>query len=133
GVIAEYAHTWHGPSLAVASVTLATMLLWPRLRTPVPAHLPALLVGTGVALWLTSNDMSVETIGSRFSYLLPDGSTGQGIPPTLPSFEWPWLRANDDGSTLALSWQLARDLLPAASAVAQLAAPEPVWSALAFY
>lgn len=128
--IAEYAHTWHGPSLTVAGVTLAVMLLWPRLRTPVPAHLPALLVGTGAALWLANNGMSVDTIGSRFSYLLPDGTTGHGIPPTLPSFEWPWLRANDDGTTLALSWQLARDLLPAAFAMAMLGAIESLLCAV---
>lgn len=39
-------------SLLVAVLTLATLILWPRLRLPVPGHLPALLVGTLVALVL---------------------------------------------------------------------------------
>ena len=44
-----------------------------------------------------SQGATIETIGSRFSYLLPDGSTGAGIPPFLPEFTWPWQQAGADG------------------------------------
>ncbi len=37
-------------STLVAVLTLAVMLLWPRLKTPVPPHLPAVVVGSLVAL-----------------------------------------------------------------------------------
>src|SRR5699024_5441638 len=39
-------------STLVAAVTLSVMLLWPRLKTPVPAHLPAVIVGSLLAFWL---------------------------------------------------------------------------------
>lgn len=121
---------WHWPSLVVAAVTLAIMLLWPRLRTPVPAHLPAVLVGSLLALWLNQQGLGIETIGSRFEYLLPDGSVGRGIPPFLPTFEWPWQQAGPGGVPLVLDWQLMRDLLPAAFAIAMLGAIESLLCAL---
>lgn len=121
---------WHWPSLAVAGTTLAVMLLWPRLRTPVPAHLPAVLIGGLLALWLNRYGLGIDTIGSRFEYLLPDGSTGRGIPPLLPTFEWPWQQTGPGGVPLTLDWQLMRDLLPAAFAIAMLGAIESLLCAL---
>lgn len=117
-------------SLTVAAVTLAIMLLWPRLRTPVPAHLPAVLVGSFLALFLNSQGAGIDTIGSRFSYLLPDGSTGMGIPPVLPDFAWPWQHPGPDGEPVGLSWNLVRDLLPAAFAIAMLGAIESLLCAV---
>ncbi len=117
-------------STLVAAATLATMLLWPRLRTPVPAHLPAVLVGSGLALLLNANGAGIETIGSRFSYLLPDGSMGAGIPPFLPEFAWPWQRAGADGQPLGISWDMVRELLPAAFAIAMLGAIESLLCAV---
>lgn len=40
------------PSVVVVGTTLLMMLLWPRLKTPVPAHLPAIMVGSVVTLLL---------------------------------------------------------------------------------
>ena len=48
----------HFTSLLVASATLATMLLWPKLKTPVPAHLPAIILGTILALVLNAMGMT---------------------------------------------------------------------------
>jgi len=119
-----------GMSALVAVATLAVMLLWPRLRTPVPAHLPAVLVGSGLALWLNANGAGIDTIGSRFSYLLPDGSEGAGIPPFLPEFSWPWQQPGPDGQPLGLSWDMLRELLPAAFAIAMLGAIESLLCAV---
>src|SRR5699024_6423998 len=69
------------PSLGVALLTLGIMIFWPRLKTGVPAHLPALIVASVVALVLNKQGMNIATISSQFSYLLPDGTAGQGIPP----------------------------------------------------
>src|SRR5690606_27998592 len=63
------------PSLAVAAITFTVLLLWPRLKTPVPPHLPAVVAGALAALWLNGAGLHIDTIGSRFSYLLADGST----------------------------------------------------------
>ncbi|MBZ9613510.1 C4-dicarboxylic acid transporter DauA [Rheinheimera maricola] len=118
------------PSLLVASVTMAVMLLWPKLKTVVPAHLPALFTGTVLALLLLQFGFELDTIGSRFSYTAPDGSSGNGIPPYLPYFDWPWLRPGPEGQMLTFSWQLAKDLLAAAFAMAMLGAIESLLCAV---
>jgi SulP family sulfate permease len=124
------ADTAHWPSLVVATVTLLTMLKWPKLNTAVPAHLPAVLVGTLVALALGWFDFPVETIGSRFQYTDITGAIAAGIPDMLPSFIWPWQQAGADGSALVWSSQMAKDLLAAAFAMAMLGAIESLLCAV---
>ncbi|TCK04114.1 C4-dicarboxylic acid transporter DauA [Marinobacterium mangrovicola] len=121
---------WHWANALVAGLTLAVLILWPRLRLPVPGHLPALLVGTGLAYWLNQQGAGIDTIGSRFSFLLPDGSTGQGIPPMLPAFEWPWLQTGPNGEPFELSWATVQALLPAAFSIAMLGAIESLLCAV---
>ncbi len=120
----------HWPSVVVATGTLAVMIFWPRLKTAVPAHLPAVLIGSLIALALNAQALEVDTIGSRFSYLLPGGGQGQGIPPFLPGFEWPWQRPDATGEPLGLSWGLLIDLLPSAFAIAVLGAIESLLCAV---
>lgn len=120
----------HWPSLLVAGLTLAVMLLWPRLKTPVPAHLPAVIIGSLIALALAHAGFAVDTIDSRFSYTAADGSIGRGIPPIVPGFSWPWTQPGADGEPLALTWSLVRDLLPAAFAIAMLGAIESLLCAV---
>ncbi|WP_422459659.1 MULTISPECIES: C4-dicarboxylic acid transporter DauA [unclassified Endozoicomonas] len=120
----------HWPSLLIAIVTLAVMLLWPRLRLPIPAHLPAVILGSLLALIMGHYGFDVETIGSRFQYLLPDGSMGMGIPPVLPEFAWPWMQAGVDGQPSGISWSLVQALLPSAFAIAMLGAIESLLCAV---
>ncbi|MBY6185393.1 C4-dicarboxylic acid transporter DauA [Marinobacter hydrocarbonoclasticus] len=124
------APTLHWPSLLVAAVTLATMLLWPRLKLPIPAHLPAVVIGSLLGLYLNQQGLGVDTIGSRFSYTLPDGTSGFGIPPVLPELAWPWQQPGPDGAPLALSWSLIQALLPSAFAIAMLGAIESLLCAV---
>lgn len=130
GLLAQSIGHTHWPSVIAALFTLAIMLLWPRLKTPVPAHLPAVIAGSLVALVLNDAGLGVDTIYSRFSYIAADGSTAQGIPPILPSLEWPWLQPDANGNMLAISWGLVRDLLPAAFAIAMLGAIESLLCAV---
>lgn len=129
-VLAQHLPQLHWPSLLVGATTLAVMLLWPKLKTAVPAHLPALLIGTILALVLTSVGFELDTIGTRFHYTSSDGAIANGIPPYLPHFEWPWLRPGPDGIALQFSWQLATDLLSAAFAMAMLGAIESLLCAV---
>uniref|UniRef100_A0A486XVD4 Sulfate permease n=1 Tax=Rheinheimera sp. BAL341 TaxID=1708203 RepID=A0A486XVD4_9GAMM len=129
-VLARHLPQLSWPSLLVASSTLAVMLLWPKLKTVIPAHLPALFVGTLLALLFLSAGFELDTIGSRFSYTSADGNVGNGIPPYLPYFDWPWLRPGPDGQLLTFSWQLAKDLLAAAFAMAMLGAIESLLCAV---
>lgn len=114
----------------VASATLGVMLLWPRLKTLVPAHLPALLVAAFLAMLLAQFGFEIDTIGSRFSYTLPTGESGSGIPALLPEFTLPWLQAGVGGSQLQMNWQLIENLLPAAFAIAMLGAIESLLCAV---
>lgn len=118
----------HWPSLAVAATTLLIMWLWPRLGFALSGHLPALLVASLLAWGLMQAGFDVDTIGSRFSYQNADGTMGMGIPSVLPAFQWPWHYAGD--ATLTLSWQLVKDLLPAAFAIAMLGAIESLLCAV---
>ncbi len=102
-----------GASLSVGLATFATLLLWKKISS-LPPHIPALLVGVLTAWLLGLQGHEVDTIGSRFSYLLPDGSVGNGIPPILPEFFWPWEQPGADGQPIGLSWSLLQLLLPAA-------------------
>lgn len=119
-----------GPSVLTALVTLAIMLYWPRLKTGVPPHLPAVILASLFCVYLTSAGYHVDTIGSRFSYLMPDGSTGMGIPPYLPGFAWPWEQPGPGGQPLEFSWSLAVSLLPSAFAIAMLGAIESLLCAV---
>jgi sulfate permease, SulP family len=128
--LAQHLPDLHWPSLLVAMVTLGTMRLWPRLKSPVPAHLPAILVASLLALALNDAGMDIATIDSRFTFITSDGSTGHGIPPFLPGFEWPWMQMDAKGKPLTPSWALAHDLLPAAFAIAMLGAIESLLCAV---
>lgn len=128
--IGTHLHQIDLASALIAGFTLAIMLVWPRLRTPVPPHLPALVLACLLGAFLGGIGMEVDTIGSRFHYLLADGTEAVGIPPFLPALEWPWDRAGADGQPLVLSFALVSDLLPAAFAIAMLGAIESLLCAV---
>lgn len=113
----------------VGIATLLTLVFWKKISR-FPPHIPALLIGVGVAWLFSSQGHSVDTIGNRFSYLLPDGSTGAGIPPYLPQFVWPWLQPGADGNPIGFSWSLLENLLPAAFSIAMLGAIESLLCAV---
>ncbi|MEY1661634.1 C4-dicarboxylic acid transporter DauA [Isoalcanivorax beigongshangi] len=127
-MLAQALPSWHWPTLVTGLGTLAVLILWPRLRIPLPGHLPAVLVGVGLSLLLGHYGHQIDTIGTRFSFLFPDGSTGQGIPPFFPEFKLPWTW---DSPTTALTelatWQA---LLPAAFTIAMLGAIESLLCAV---
>ena len=104
--IAEHIGTVNPATVALASASLAVVLLWPRVTRRVPGSIVALLLGTLVVALLK---IPVETIGSRFG----------GIPTGLPRVEIP-----------PFEFQRMGELLPAAFTVAMLAAIESLLSAV---
>lgn len=118
------------PSVAVASTTLLMMLLWPLLKSPLPPHLPAIIVGSLLAFFFNQQGWSVDTIGSRFSYTLPNGVTGFGIPPQLPELIWPWEQLGTNGEPIRWNSRVLQDLLSAAFAIAMLGAIESLLCAM---
>lgn len=121
----------HGPDIIIGALTFGVLLGWPRLKTAVPAHLPALAIAAVVA-WSVSMawiDFNVETVGSRFHFNFGDVS-GNGIPPLVPHFVPPWELADKNGNPIGLSFALIRELLPSAFAVALLGAIESLLCAV---
>jgi SulP family sulfate permease len=130
-LIANSLATINWQELLVGVLTIFSLLIWPRLRSKIPAHLIALLIGS-VSVWLLSlfsQDFSVATIGSRFHYEI-DGITGSGIPSILPAFDWPWNLPGTDGKPIGLSFELIRLLLPSAITIAILGSLESLLCAV---
>ncbi|HEY4016040.1 MAG TPA: C4-dicarboxylic acid transporter DauA [Polyangiaceae bacterium] len=108
---------------AVAGVTLALLVLVPKVTQRVPAPLVAIsIVAAGAAIaHRVAPSFVVATIGSRFHSVVA-GIDVPGIPPILPAPHLPW--GHD------LSFGLLRALLPSAFAIAMLGAIESLLSAV---
>jgi len=130
-IIVKSLPTLHWQELMIGVITISILLYWPRLRSKIPGHLIALLAGSVVAwlLGLISNDFSVATIGTRFQYEI-NGVAGSGIPPILPSFEWPWNLPGADGKSIGFSFDLVNTLIAAAITIAVLGALESLLCAV---
>jgi len=118
------------PTAFVGLVSLVIVLAWPHDRFVVPGHVPALVVGAVCAVLLARAGHPIDTIGSRFTYLLADGSVAHGIPRALPSLAWPWDLPGPGGAPLALTYEVLRGLLPAALSIAMLGAIESLLCAV---
>jgi SulP family sulfate permease len=119
------------PDAALGVLTLALLLLWPRIERRVPGALAALALAA-LAAWALDRllpSFHATLLGERFSYL-DGGVRHAGIPrlPPLPAL--PWRLATPDGGTLTLSFTLLRELLPSAFAIALLGAIESLLSAV---
>jgi SulP family sulfate permease len=106
-VLAGQAGTMQWPTVALASGSLAIILLWPKTwQRRVPGSIVALILGTAaVALF----QLPVTTIGSQFG----------GIPQSLPHPHIP-----------ALSWDNIQHLFQPATTIAMLAAIESLLCAV---
>ena len=115
--------------LLIGASCLAILILWPRWVPKIPAHLIALFIGAMLGLMLEYSGVPVATLGERFSYVL-DGISHPGIPPFLPDFAWPWDLPGADGQPLLLTFELIRQLLAPAFAIAMLGAIESLLCAV---
>ena len=123
--------SFHASDLLIGTLTLTLLILWPRLKTGLPAPLIGIMAASVLAWVLTRvvDGFEVATIASRFSYL-KDGQTLPGIPPFLPRFVLPWQLPSPDGQPLGLSLGLIKDLLGPAMAIALLGAIESLLCAV---
>lgn len=115
----------------IGVLTLTILIVWSKLKLRIPNHLVALFFGTFIAWALSqlSVDFSVATIGSRFNYEL-DGVIGNGIPPILPSFDWPWNLPDAEGNPIGLSFSLISVLLASSITIAILGSLESLLCAI---
>jgi len=129
--IARALPTMRPGDLLVGLLTLALLLLWPRLVKSMPAPLVALVAGALLAAGFAHAvpELAPATIHERFSYTLGGAAHG-GIPPLPPRPLLPWTQPGPDGRPLALSFELLQSLVPAAFAIAMLGAIESLLSAV---
>jgi len=118
-------------TLAIGAMTLALLLLWPRVSKLVPAPLVALATAAVVAFAAKRAfpGLQIDTIGSRFTYE-SGGATHSGIPQLPPLPVLPWTLPGAGGQPLHLSLQMLRELGPSAFAIAMLGAIESLLSAV---
>jgi len=113
----------------VGFTCLAVLIIWPRWVPRIPGHLVALLVGALLGVVLELGGWPIATLGERFSYMV-DGVSHPGIPPFLPTFDWPWHLPDSNGQPLQLSYDLIRQLMAPAFAIAMLGAIESLLCAV---
>jgi MFS superfamily sulfate permease-like transporter len=104
-------------SVGVAGVTVALLVLLPRVLRVIPTPLVALASGAvGVMLMARFAPQSWHfhalTIGDRFSYPLGHGIQGHGIAPLPPMPVWPWR----ESAGFTFDYHTIRELLPSAFA-----------------
>lgn len=116
-------------NFAVGVATLIVLVLWRRISR-FPPHIPALLFGALFAFAIGLAGFDVDTIGTRFSYTMADGTIGMGMPQALPEFVWPWNQPDADGQPIGFSWTLLQLLMPAAFSIAMLGAIESLLCAV---
>ncbi|MDP2514592.1 C4-dicarboxylic acid transporter DauA [Photobacterium damselae subsp. piscicida] len=108
---------------AVGLVTIFTFIGWAKLKSRIPPHVVALVVGTVLALAINKfGPVHVSLLGEKFSYHIGD-LVGHGIPQVLPQFVPLW---QHDG----LNWSLIVELLPAAFTIAMLGSIESLLCAV---
>ena len=106
-VLGGHLGTLQWPTLALAAVSLAIILFWPKKwQRRVPGSIVALVLGTAV---VGCSNLPVETIGSRFG----------GIPQACPHPHMP-----------ALAWENIQHLFQPAMTIALLAAIESLLCAV---
>lgn len=127
----DAAPTFHWTDALIGLITLITLVTWPRITRAVPGALVATLLGaiTAYILSRTIEGFSVETIGSRFTYLM-GGEEHRGIPPLPPMPLLPWMLPNRDGIPIGISYGVIHDLAGPALAIAMLGAIESLLCAV---
>ena len=115
----------------IGFLTLAILVLFPRITRRIPPPLVALPVATVVALALEQliPGFEVATIASRF-HTTVGGTVLDGIPQLPPLPLVPWLAAGPDGRAFAITFDGFRALLAGAFAIAMLGAIESLLSAV---
>jgi SulP family sulfate permease len=103
---AEHIGSVNLAATGIALMSLAVLVVWPRISRMVPAPFVAMVVATVAVRFL---DLPVETIGSRFG----------GVPSSLPTPHWP-----------DIPWEHMREFVSPAFTVALLAAIESLLSAV---
>ncbi len=135
GALVEARHAFNYWDVGIAALTLALLLYLPRIIKRIPVPLIALSAAALVTLLLghfvpAGWGFDVTTIGSKFTYPLGGGEVGHGIPPLPPMPLLPWQVTDAGHPGFSLDWQMIRELMPSAFAIAMLGAIESLMAAV---
>jgi sulfate permease, SulP family len=119
------------PDIVVAAFTLALLIGVPRFTTKIPAPLVALAAAAILTYFLGEliSGFDAATIRSKFQTEI-DGEIVRGIPPLPPLPVLPWEVSVHGSSPISISFDMIRELLPAAFAIAMLGAIESLMAAV---
>ncbi|QOJ02013.1 MAG: C4-dicarboxylic acid transporter DauA [Planctomycetia bacterium] len=122
---------YHAPDLLIGLLTLAVLVLLPKITRRIPSPLVALPLASAVAYFACrlGHGIEIDTIASRFSYTL-NGVTHAGVPQLPPVLAWPWKAPGPGGAEFNLSLATLRALIGPAFAIAMLGAIESLLSAV---
>jgi SulP family sulfate permease len=120
-----------GSDVAIAGLTLALLIVFPRLNKKIPAPLVALTAAAILAAILGAliEGFEVATIRSSFHTLI-GGEIVQGIPPLPPLPVLPWEVRDAGSAAISIDFAMIKDLLPSAFAIAMLGAIESLMAAV---
>jgi len=126
-LIVEHIPSLNWAEALVGVVALVVMSTSTKILPKIPSPIVGIIVGTFLAYFLQKQGFEIATIGNRFSYALPDGGVGRGIPPFAPSFH---LFGFDNSELFAMpNFGEIRTLLVPALVIAALGALESLLSA----
>lgn len=125
--IIQHLPTLYWPEAFVGIISLVLMFTSNAFLPKIPPPVIGIGIGTFLAVILQYSGFEIATIGRVFSYELPDGGIGYGIPPFPPSIHIPGL---DSSSLFALpSFTEIQNLIVPALVIAALGALESLISA----
>ncbi len=88
-LIIQHLSGLYWPEAFIGLISLIIMCTAKHLIPKIPQQVVGLVIGALLAYFFQQNGFKIATIENIFTFKNPDGSIGYGIPPFLPSFNWP--------------------------------------------
>ncbi len=79
----------NAPETIVGILTLAAMIGFGRITNKIPSAVLGIVLAVGLGKIFQSQGFDIHTINTNFSYTTHDGGIAAGVPPYLPSLQWP--------------------------------------------
>ena len=111
---------FHYESTVIGFITLAFMVIWRRFNINFPGHLPGLVVATIITFYWNQQGAQILTVGELFDE----------IPHYLPSFQSDVIINGFIALTAIELWEMFKELVPIALALAVLGAMESLFCAV---
>ncbi|HHT00841.1 MAG TPA: C4-dicarboxylic acid transporter DauA [Thiomicrospira sp.] len=119
-VMFENMESLHWEATVVGITTLIFMVIWKKLKTPVPGHLPGLVIASIAVFYWNQQGANILVVADLFDE----------IPHYLPPFQGGWIIESLSTMSYEDIWEMFKTLLPVAAALAVLGAMESLFCAV---